>query len=153
MYIRVSVVLCTNLCLIVSNVLYKTRSGINTLSHPVVSSFLSAAIGRIEPQPCLLSQKVDTYFVPEQRIDRRGCKIELDYCEFHCAHRRHDISSFLSTGRLSVDLTHCELSIVYLHPATPCQSVKTVIFSVLAPQTLMRWNVTGHVLDCTCITL
>jgi len=114
------VVLFTNLCLIVSNVLYKTRFGINMLAHPIVSSFLSAAIGRIEPQPCLLSQKVDTYFVPEQRIDRRGCKIELDCCEFHCACRRHDISSFPSTCRFSVDLTHGELSIVYLLPATPC---------------------------------
>lgn len=56
--------------LIASNALFKTRFGINTLAHPIVSSFLSAAIGRTEPQPCLLSQKVDTYFVPEQRIDR-----------------------------------------------------------------------------------
>lgn len=112
--------LFTNLCLIFSNVLYKTRFGINTLAQPIVFSLLSAAIGRIEPQPCLLAQRVDTYFVPEQRIDRRGCKIELDCCELHCAFRRRDISSLPSTCRLSVDLSHGEVSIVYLHPATPC---------------------------------
>jgi hypothetical protein len=117
-YIRVSVVLCTNLCLIVSNVLYKTRFGINTLAHPVVSSFLLAAVGRIEPQPCLLSHKVDTYFVPEQRIDRRGCKMSSTAANFIVY--IGVISSFPSTCRLSVDLTPGELSIVYLHPASPC---------------------------------